>query len=189
MKHFYIFIFTISALTSLLAMDEPKDLRQRLTAQERYQSAFWARRTQEADYKNFLASTERKQQAEQDTVQKKEEAHAQQQRDANAQRAAEVLKQEEIKQKKIDYTQAVTNLLQAATSYQLEQTQKCLEQLTAIDPSDELVLWNLQRAKMEIYVSSILNNAQRAGRVDIAKQIVQAIDLYDQAHAQPIPQK
>lgn len=120
---------------------------------------------------------------------KKEAEFVQQQRDANAQRAALVLKQEEIKQKKAKYAQGMVDLLQAVTTYKLEQTKKCLEQLTAIDPENELQLWTPQHDKMEIYVSSILNNAERAGKFEIAQQIARAIDVFDQKYNQPITQK
>lgn len=69
MKHIFILIFAISSISSL-AMEGKEDL----TAQERYQSTFWARRTQGADYKNFLVRQKRKQRAEQVTP-KKEVAH------------------------------------------------------------------------------------------------------------------
>ncbi len=151
MKLFFIFLFAISSISLLPAMEENSE--EGLT---------------------FSQAREKR-------IQKEKQAQADQ--------TAEPLKQVEVvKQKTSDYKNTIENLKQALSFYELEQTKKCLETLTAIDPYDKLQLWKQSRPMIEIYAASAMNGAERAHKVEIADQIAAAINLFDQAHTKLITQ-
>ena len=81
-----------------------------------------------------------------------------------------------------DYQEVISDLQQALTTYNLEETRKCFKLLTEIDRYDELNLWEKNRALLKIYIHNTLHEAATAGKITIAQQIAAEVRTFDQEH-------
>lgn len=79
------------------------------------------------------------------------------------------------------YRDVISDLQQAITNYDIQQTKKCFATLLAIDQHDEFELWQENRAHMKLYIQNALYLAGKSNQMS-AQQIVAQVHAFDQAH-------
>ncbi len=79
------------------------------------------------------------------------------------------------------YQAVISDLQQAITNYDIEQTKTCFAKLLAIDEHDEFELWQENRTHIKLYIQNALYLAGKSNQMP-AQQIVSQVRAFDQAH-------